>query len=362
MISRTPSLQPTPASGPRSSDLALPSEGAAPWQRSLAQAVRSTGELLDLLGLDPQMLEGAAPAQRDFPLRVPHSFVRRMRGGDPKDPLLLQVLPTSQELDANPGYSADPLGESDATAVPGLLHKYRGRALLMVTGACAIHCRYCFRRHFPYADHNSGGDTWDQALSYIAADSTLTEIILSGGDPLSVSDRKLARLASALASIPHLRRLRIHTRLPIALPERVDDNLLQWLTASRLQPVVVIHTNHPREIDRDVRLAIARLRDASIPVLNQTVLLAGINDDVPTLRELSETLFEAGVHPYYLHLMDRVDGAAHFEVDESFAQDLVWQLMSELPGYLVPKLVREVAGTPAKLPIPPLRSLDRVLE
>ncbi len=354
MITRTPSSRPTLPASLRDSEVSTTHNSAPLWQQSLAQAVKTLGELHDELGLETQHIHLAESAHRDFPLRVPRSFVRRMRHNDPQDPLLLQVLPTAEELHATPGYSVDPLRESDSVVTPGLLHKYRGRALLMVTGACAIHCRYCFRRHFPYADHHPSGDGWDQALQYIAGDATLSEVILSGGDPLSASDHKLARLASSLASIPHLRRLRVHTRLPVVLPERVDSSLLGWLTGSRLKPVMVIHSNHPREIDDAVRDAISRLRGAGIPVLNQTVLLAGINDDVSTLRALSEVLFEAGVQPYYLHLMDRVDGAAHFEVDETSARRLIWQLMQELPGYLVPKLVREVAGAPAKLSIAPL--------
>ncbi len=267
---------------------------------------------------------------------------------------MLQVLPIARELQTIPGYTQDPLAEERATVVPGLLHKYHGRALLIATGACAIHCRYCFRRHFPYSDHQSWGDGWSDALAYIGQETSLTEVILSGGDPLSVNDQKLAELASALGSISHLRRLRIHTRMPVVLPDRVDDNLLAWLSASRLEKVIVIHANHRNEIDGRVASAIGRLRVAGVTVLNQTVLLAGINDDSKALIDLSEALFEAGALPYYLNLLDPVQGAAHFEVDETRARRLVWEVMQKLPGYLVPRLVREIAEAPCKMPVSPL--------
>jgi EF-P beta-lysylation protein EpmB len=334
--------------------------------------VSSLGELLDLLELDPAdpalgLAAGGAEgdgagdglvtvAQREFPLRVPRSFVARMRRGDPRDPLLLQVLPTAAEMAPAPGFSEDPLAEASASPVPGLLHKYRGRVLLVATGACAVHCRYCFRRHFPYAEHRPWGEGWRPALDHVAADPTVEEVILSGGDPLAVADDKLAWLAAAAAAIPHLRRLRVHTRLPIVVPERVDAGLLGWLGdgASRLRKVVVVHANHPREVDGEVLAALGRLRAAGVTVLNQAVLLRGVNDRVSVLRRLSETLFNAGVMPYYLHLVDRVRGAAHFEVDEATARDLLGGLTRELPGYLVPRLVRELPGVAAKVPVPPV--------
>ncbi len=326
-------------------------DSTAPWQRSLAAAVRSLGELLDLLELAPDAVEGADGAARDFPLRVPRGFVARMRRGDPHDPLLRQVLPSAEELDAVPGFGRDPLDERGASPAPGLLHKYRGRALLLAAGACGVHCRYCFRRHFPYTEHRPGA--LRAALRYLEAREDVHEVILSGGDPLAATDDRLAELSAALEAIGHLRRLRIHTRMPVVLPERVDARLLAWLAASRLRPVMVLHANHPREIDGAVGAAVRRLRDAGVTVLNQSVLLAGVNDRVETLRRLSERLFEAGVLPYYLHVVDRVEGAAHFEVDEKTAGRLIWDLMQQLPGYLVPRLVREQPGAPAKLPIPP---------
>ena len=336
---------------------------AAAWQRALGDAVSSVGELLELLGLEPPQLpswssldvQPAETAAHDFPLRVPRGFVARMRRGDAADPLLLQVLPTAAELVATPGFTADPLAESDDAAafspLPGVLHKYRGRALLLVTGACGVHCRYCFRRHFPYAEHTPRGDGWEPALTWLANNPGVEEVILSGGDPLAVGDEKLARLVAGLDAIPHLRRLRVHTRMPVVLPERVDAALLGWLGGTRLSPVVVLHANHARELDGAVEAAIARLRAAGATVLNQAVLLAGVNDSMAAQCELSRALFAAGALPYYLHLLDRVAGAAHFEVPEARARELLRDVMAELPGYLVPRLVREVPGAPYKVPL-----------
>jgi len=324
-------------------------------QAGLRDAIGSVGELLDALGLDDGALPAAsAAAARDFPLRVPRSFVARMRPGDPRDPLLLQVLPTAAELEAVPGYTVDPLLEAAVSPAPGVLHKYRGRALLVVTGACGVHCRYCFRRHFPYAEHVAWSGI-ERALDWVASERSVEEVILSGGDPLTLPDDRLASLVEGIAGIRHVRRLRIHTRMPVVLPSRVDDALIAWLSAtgggSRLATVVVLHANHASEIDDDVRRAARRLRDAGATLLNQTVLLAGVNDHAATLVALSHTLFDAGVLPYYLHLLDRVAGAAHFEVEERRARELMREVMAALPGYLVPRLVREVPGAPYKVPV-----------
>ncbi len=324
-------------------------EHAPAWRRALANAVTQPSELLALLGLPEEPAAGSAAQQ--FALRVPRGFVARMRPGDRRDPLLLQVLPDGIECQAAEGYVHDPLGEAAAMAAPGLLHKYRGRALLTLTGACGIHCRYCFRRHYPYAEANPAGQHWQQALAYLAADPSIHEIILSGGDPLSLSDERLAGLVMELAAIPHLQRLRIHSRLPVVLPERITESLLAWLTATRLRPILVVHANHAQEIDAEVRQGLHRLRAAGIPVLNQSVLLRGINDSPDALSELSEILFDAGALPYYLHQLDRVQGAAHFAVDDSRALALITALRARLPGYLVPRLVRELPGEPAKTPL-----------
>jgi len=318
------------------------------WQSALAHAIRDPAELLAAVGLGREWLPAAQAAARLFPLRVPRGFVARMRPRDPHDPLLRQVLPLAEECVAVEGFADDPVGDHAAMVAPGVLHKYEGRVLLTVTGACAVHCRYCFRRHFPYAEANPAADQWRGALDYIAADHSISEVILSGGDPLTLSDRRLAGLARELAAMPHLRRLRLHTRLPIVLPERVDDQLLEWLGAAGLKTVVVVHANHANEIDASVQAAFARLKRAGVELLNQSVLLRGVNDNVDALAALSETLFEAGVQPYYLHQLDKVRGAAHFEVPEETARRLIVALQRRLPGYLVPRLVREIAGAPGK--------------
>jgi len=319
------------------------------WQTELAEAISDPAALIAALGLDDAWLAPAKAAAQLFPLRVPRGFVRRMCPGDPHDPLLRQILPLGEELSETPGFSHDPVGDIKAMAAPGVLAKYRGRALLTVTGACAVHCRYCFRRHFPYAEANPLLERLAQTLAYLAGDASLTEVILSGGDPLTLSDRRLAELIARLEDIAHLKRLRVHTRLPIVLPARVNEELLAWVGGTRLQAVFVVHANHANELDDAVRTALARLRAAGARLLNQSVLLRGVNDSVAALADLSEALFDAGVQPYYLHLLDRVQGAAHFEVDEASARRLMAGLAARLPGYLVPRLVREVAGAPAKV-------------
>lgn len=325
------------------------------WQQALADAVSSPAELCEILGLDAALIPDAVQAAGGFALRVPRGFVARMRRGDPRDPLLLQVLPLGAELRPASGFNSDPVGDLASRAGTGLLHKYHGRALLIATGACAVHCRYCFRRHFPYGEESALADGWQSAIDHLRADPSISEIILSGGDPLSLSDRRLRQLTDALQGLPHIRRLRIHTRYPIVLPERVDDGLLQWLSDLRLQKVMVIHANHANELNEDVRLACRDLARSNVTLLNQSVLLAGVNDSVPALATLSETLFAMNVLPYYLHMLDRVQGAAHFEVDEPTALELHAGLMRTLPGYLVPRLVREVPGAASKTPVTPAR-------
>jgi EF-P beta-lysylation protein EpmB len=325
------------------------------WQHVLADAVTDPAELLSLLGLDAALLSTllgpAREAGKQFALRVPRSFVARMRRGDARDPLLLQVLPLAAELASTDGYLADPVGDLARRAAPGLLHKYEGRALLVATGACAVHCRYCFRRHFPYSDESALHSGWQPSLEHLRSDESIEEVILSGGDPLSLSDRRLRQLTDALRSVRHVRRLRIHTRYPIVLPERVDDGLIEWLSSVPLQKVVVIHANHAREIDDSVRRACRDLAASGATLLNQSVLLAGVNDDAATLAELSEALFDMQVLPYYLHLLDKVQGAAHFDVPAERALELHEALARRLPGYLVPRLVQEIPGAAAKTPV-----------
>lgn len=321
------------------------------WQRTLAQALTDPGALLERLELPASLLPAAQRATALFPLRVPEPFLARMYPGDVADPLLRQVLPLGAEAATRRGYVADPLAEADAQVVPGLLRKYPGRALLVTTAACAVHCRYCFRRHYPYADSHAGGSRLDAALAELRQDPTLHELILSGGDPLTLPDARLADLAARAAEIAHLHTLRLHTRLPVVVPERVDGALVAWLARTRLRTVVVIHANHAREIDAGAAGAVQRLRGAGATVLNQAVLLAGVNDSAQALTDLSARLFQAGALPYYLHLPDRVAGTAHFAVGERRARALVAAVRARLPGYLVPRLVREVPGLASKQPI-----------
>ncbi|HTW37374.1 MAG TPA: EF-P beta-lysylation protein EpmB [Steroidobacteraceae bacterium] len=322
------------------------------WQREMAAAVSSPRELIEALGIDPRLAATARAAAQSFRMLVPWSYVARMRRGDPADPLLRQVLPIEQELAAQPGFLPDPLEERGAMRAPGLLQKYRGRALLITTSACAVHCRYCFRREFPYSAQVDA-PRWSEALASIAQDESIEEVILSGGDPLSLSDARLRALTRALAAVAHVRRLRVHTRLPVVLPSRVDRGLTSWLGGLKWRPVIVLHANHPNEIDVAVHAACARLRAAGATLLNQSVLLRGVNDDAAALAALSARLFDAGVLPYYLHVLDRVRGAAHFAVPERQARRIAGELAARLPGYLVPRLVRERAGAAAKVPLSP---------
>ncbi|HWK54655.1 MAG TPA: EF-P beta-lysylation protein EpmB [Hyphomicrobiales bacterium] len=333
----------------------LPLHPLPTWQEQLADLITDPLELLRLLQLQPNEVGYADAALRAFALRVPRAYAWRMQRGDPHDPLLLQVLPAAAELLDTPGYSTDPLQEQAATVAPGILHKYRGRVLLIATQACAIHCRYCFRRHFPYTENRQSRQQWQQSLRYIEQDAAIDEVILSGGDPLALSNTHLEWLFEALRRIPHVRRIRLHTRLPLVLPDRVDAPLLRLLreeeqTGER-QVVLVLHANHAREFDAAVDSACAALREAGVMLLNQSVLLAGINANVETLDALSRRLFAAGVLPYYLHFPDPVQGTGHFAVSEADALALVAALQARLPGYLVPRLVREEAGRPAKTPL-----------
>lgn len=321
------------------------------WQQLWRDAVRDPRELLTMLGLDGMAARISESAAARFPLRVPRGFVARMRHGDPCDPLLRQVLPIDDEDRIAPGFSLDAVGDAAARSANGVLQKYRGRALLIATGSCAIHCRYCFRRHFPYADDTAARGGWHDAIETIRNDASIEEVILSGGDPLSLATSRLAELTDALAGIAHIRRLRIHSRLPVVLPERIDDGLLGWLRVLPWPTVMVIHANHANEFDGSVDAALARLRSRGVTVLNQAVLLRGVNDSVDALAALSERSFAAGALPYYLHQLDRVSGAAHFEVADHRARELHSALAARLSGYLVPRLVREIAGDPGKRPL-----------
>ena len=324
---------------------ALQTHPAAParadWQAVMAGAIRDPAQLCRLLRLPPSLAAAAERAAEGFPLLVPRTLLSRIRPGDPADPLLVQVLPRAAELANAPGFQKDPLGEAEATCAAGLLSKYGCRSLMVTTGACAVHCRFCFRRHFPYHAAPGTLQQWQPALRRIAAEPSIHEVILSGGDPLALPDAQLAQLVQALGEIPHLRRLRLHTRLPVMIPQRVTGQLLGWLGRTRLSAIVVVQVNHPAEIDQSVADALGRLVDAGIPVLNQAVLLRGVNDRADVLGELCERLVDIRVMPYYLHQLDPVAGAAHFEVPEAAGIGLMAELRTRLPGYAVPRYVRE---------------------
>jgi EF-P beta-lysylation protein EpmB len=314
----------------------------------LRDAFSRPAELLEFLRLDPTLPALDAERLGDFPLRVPRGFASRMQPGDPADPLFLQIWPQGAEALTVDGFTLDAVGDTARLKPGGIVHKYQGRVLVMTTGACGVHCRYCFRRHFPYSDALAARDHWREALAQIASDDSIHEVILSGGDPLSLSDDKLGEFIDGLNAIAHLRRLRIHTRQIVVLPERVDDGLLDCLRRTRLSTVIVLHANHANELDAGVAAACARLRAIGVTLLNQAVLLRRINDSVAALQALSERLFDCGVLPYYLHLLDRVAGSAHFEVGEDSARALMHELSTRLPGFLIPRLARETAGAPAK--------------
>ncbi|WP_097460042.1 EF-P beta-lysylation protein EpmB [Mangrovitalea sediminis] len=323
----------------------------ASWQTLLAQAIRDPETLLSRLGLSLEWLPGAVQGHRLFPTVVPEPYLSRIKPGDPHDPLLRQVLPRHEETLSDDEDRNDPLEEAATTVTTGIIRKYQSRALLVLTGTCAVNCRYCFRRHFPYGDNRLSPSAREEALRYLQRESGLNEVILSGGDPLAMNDRLLAEWVRAFEAIPHIKRLRIHTRLPVVIPQRVDERLLTWLRESSLQKVIVLHINHPNEIDQAVADAAARLRDAGATLLNQSVILRGVNDQVDTLCELSERCFGAGIMPYYLHAFDPVLGAAHFRVSDDEARHLCRQMLSRLPGFLVPRLVREVPGGESKWPL-----------
>lgn len=321
------------------------------WQRQLSAAIRDPFELCRRLGLGESWLAGAMAGHALFQVCVPEAFLARIEAGNPDDPLLRQVLPLSQETHSVTGFVDDPLQEVSTQTTRGLIHKYPGRVLLIASPTCAINCRYCFRRHFPYADNAPSRRQWEGVLDHIAQDPSISEVILSGGDPLASSDQRLGWLVDRLDQIPHLKRLRVHTRLPVVIPDRVDDALLDWFGNTRLQRVCVLHVNHAQEVDAEVEAACQRLSRQGIQLLNQSVLLGGVNDSVDALEALSERLFEAGVLPYYLHVLDPVAGAAHFDLDDDRARALVAGLRARAPGYLVPRLVREVPGESSKTPL-----------
>ncbi len=320
------------------------------WLQQLANGISDPEQLLTQLAIDPSPWQSGFKARALFAQRVPQSFVERMEKGNPHDPLLRQVLPLSDEFIIHPGYSTDPLEEQN-NSTPGLLHKYRNRCLLIVKGGCAINCRYCFRRHFPYQENKGNKLVWQHSLDYIAQHRQLNEVILSGGDPLMAKDHELSWLIEQIAAIPHIKRLRIHSRLPVVIPARITDELVSLCAETRLQVILVTHINHANEINAELSQQLARLRAEKVTLLNQSVLLKGVNDSVPAQVALSEALFDAGVLPYYLHVLDKVQGAAHFYVSDEQARAIIAGLIEQVSGYLVPKLTREIGGRPSKTPL-----------
>ncbi|MGZ8190066.1 MAG: EF-P beta-lysylation protein EpmB [Methylococcaceae bacterium] len=318
------------------------------WQQQLAEAFTNIEDLCRYLNLSPGDLPVSAAAVKQFPLRVPMSFAASMEKGNPYDPLLKQVLPVKDELLTFPGFSNDPVGDLPAAAQTGVLHKYHGRVLLINTGSCAINCRYCFRRNFPYSDLQLGKQQEHAAIQYLHENPDITEVILSGGDPLLLNDARLTRLIELLGDIKHLKRVRIHSRLPIVLPARITDELIGILAKSSKKIIIVVHCNHANEINDRVIAAFKKLKASGITLFNQSVLLKGVNDNPAVLCELSEQLFTQGIIPYYLHLLDKATGTGHFEVSEADALAIIKQVQATLPGYLVPKLVKEQAGAMSK--------------
>ena len=318
------------------------------WQQSLKTAITEPAELLEILNLPNDLLKDAQSASELFPLRVPREFVHRMEKGNVLDPLLQQVLPLGAEHLKADGFITDPLNEADARPLPGIVHKYKDRVLLILSGACAINCRYCFRRHFPYAENQLGGQPWSDALDYLRQHTDLREVVFSGGDPLVTSDARLARMIKELEAIPHLERLRIHTRLPVVIPSRITTDLCDLLSRSRFNTVVTLHINHPNEIDASLSDSARQLRSAGITVLNQAVVLKGVNDRWQVQVDLSRALFRAGILPYYLFAFDPVAGASHFDTPLENIQEMYHEMQRELPGYLLPKLAQEIPGKTSK--------------
>ncbi|MDQ2164111.1 MULTISPECIES: EF-P beta-lysylation protein EpmB [Vibrio] len=320
------------------------------WLQQLTNAISNPAKLLQQLEIDPALWQNGFAARKLFALRVPQSFVDRMEKGNPYDPLLRQVLPLNEEFEWHDGYSNDPLDEQN-NAIPGLLHKYRNRVLMIVKGGCAINCRYCFRRHFPYQENKGSKQVWQQSVDYIAAHPELNEVILSGGDPLMAKDEELRWLIDAISSVPHIKRLRIHSRLPVVIPARITNALCDLLRETRLQVILVTHINHANEINLEFKQQMSRLRAINVTLLNQGVLLKGVNDSVDAQVALSETLFDAGILPYYLHVLDKVQGAAHFFVSDQKAKEIMAGVIERVSGYLVAKLTREIGGRASKTPL-----------
>ena len=318
------------------------------WKSELSNCISSIDQLLQQLGLNSKDLKASHLATQNFSIKVPQHYAQLMEYGNPQDPLLKQVLPIQAELNQDPNFSADPVNESEYNPVPGIVHKYRNRVLMIISPNCAINCRYCFRRHFPYEENRQSKQQWLQALEYLKSKPEINEVIYSGGDPLAANDNFLSWLTQQIETIKHIKRLRIHTRLPVVIPSRIDNSLLDWLSNTRLNPIMVLHINHANEIDSKLCQSVDQLKAAGITVLNQSVLLKGVNDSSHILTSLSEKLFDAGIMPYYLHMLDPVQGASHFDISKDQAIKIFTQMQAELPGFLLPKLVQERAGETSK--------------
>lgn len=327
-----------------------PTVNTISWKEEVANSITSIQELLELTGNSMHLEQVQNVNCNNFLLRAPRPYVSRIEIGNWHDPLLRQILPDSLEMKTQSGFSTDPLQEINNNPQHGIIQKYHGRLLLMLSSVCPINCRYCFRRHFPYKNNIINSNEWPKIINYIKNDSSISEVIFSGGEPLLQSDQKLAKLIFDLSNIKHIKRLRIHTRLPVVIPQRITTDLISCLTDTKLKPILVLHTNHANELDNSVKLALEPLYKAHVTLLNQSVLLKGINDNVNALKDLSERLFEVGVLPYYLHTLDPVQGATHFHIKEEQIAKLFSQLLDVLPGYLVPRLVSEIAGNSSKIP------------
>lgn len=326
-----------------------PNSARSDWKTALRELITCSDELLDLLEIhDPYIRQKAKLASQLFPVKATHSYVERINKGSINDPLLRQILPLEDEFVQNQAFTNDPTGDEAASQSPGLLHKYHGRVLLVLTSLCAINCRYCFRRAYPYSEQQANRKQWRSIHEYIARDTSIEEVILSGGDPLTFDNNKLADLLEMISSIKHIKRIRIHSRLPIVLPERIDEALTQLLKQQRCQMIMVVHSNHANEISDSVQSALERLKHAGVTLFNQAVLLKGVNDSLESQQKLHETLFNFGVIPYYLHKLDKVTGTTHFSIDDKHISELYKQMQNTLPGYLVPKLVEDLPNQTSK--------------
>ena len=316
------------------------------WSQQLAQGFTKPKQLLQFL--DVEITNYSIAADKEFATRVPLSFAEKMQKGNINCPLLKQVLPIADEMEKKDSYLLDPLQEQQANPIRGLLHKYHSRALLTLAPSCAINCRYCFRRHFPYDDNKITPDNWQSIINYLADEPSINEVIFSGGDPLMVKNSRLAKYIADLEQVASIKTLRLHSRMPVVLPARVDLELINLLAKSRFKVVLVIHCNHPNELCCHTAKIFKALKEVGITLLNQSVLLKGVNDKAEILEELSQKLFEQDIMPYYLHLLDKVAGAAHFDLPLAKAKQIYNKLQILLAGYLVPKLVCERAGVKHK--------------